>query len=161
MTDHREYTFFDRAGLDYLAYAICNRLTSRPDPLVWQHDSPSYCKQILQAFGIEMSEPMITDTGNYEFYVTWGSKISEKWKDPYYLSGMLSILYDTYDIMVRAASVGEYNADIWCLIRTASATEDQVKDIVDILRHLDFNVNLKGVQDTVFGYPIQFMNVKW
>lgn len=161
MTEHRECVYFDRANLDYLAYAICNRLNGDPKPLIWQYSFLLYCKRILQAFGMEMGGPTISDNGNYEFCVTWGEKISEKWKDPYYLREMLSTLYVSYDEMVKAASVGSYNADMLYVIGGRPTREAQIKDIVDILRNLGFSVNLEKIQDMGYGYATQIMHVKW
>lgn len=161
MADRRECVSFSRSGLEYLARAICRRLNGDPAPLVWQHSSPLYCKHILRAFGIEMSELEVSDNGNYKFCITWDKKVSEKWKDRYYLEEMLSLLYDTYDNMIRAATRGKYDVDITYILHEASSIKEQLKDIADILRHLGFSVNLGEPQNTLLGCPLQFMNVKW
>lgn len=161
MTDHRECASFDKAGLEYLAHAICQELNGDHMPLVWQNSSPLYCKQILRAFGMEMGELKIADNGNYEFYVTWNEKISKKWRNRWYMEEMLSLLYDTYDNMVDAASRGRYDVDITYILREGSSIKEQLKDITDILRGLGFSVTLGEPQDSLLGLPLQFMNVRW
>lgn len=161
MVDRRECVPFSRSGLEYLAHAICRRLNGDPTPLVWEHSSPSYCRRILRAFGIEMGELEVSDNGNYKFCITWDKKVSEKWRNRYYLEEMLSLLRDTYDNMIRAASCGKYDADITYILHEGSSIQDQLKDITDILRRLGFSVNLSEPQSGFWGFPLQFMNVKW
>lgn len=161
MADHRECVSFSRSGLEYLAHAICQRLNGDPTPLVWEHSSPLYCRQILQAFGIEIGKLKMTNNGNYEFCIIWNEKISKKWRNRWHMEKMLSLLYDTYDNMIEAASRGKYDADITYILCESSSTKELLKDITDILRRLGFSVDLKEPQSIFGGFPLRFVNVKW